>query len=66
MICIISGQTCIRYFPQAACQPAVFRLLAVVHDLELNVPSGTSAKHMLALCSTYYYDLLVLVVDSDL
>ena len=45
---------------QAACQPAVFRLLAVAHVLGRNVPPGTSvtAKHMLALCSTYYYHLL--------
>ena len=61
------GKTCIHYFFRAVCQPAIFRLLAVMHMLGCSVPPGTSvtAKHMLASCSIYYYHQLVLDIDSD-
>ena len=61
------GKTCIIFCSQVVCQPAIFRLLAVMHMLGCSVPPGTSvtAKHMLASCSIYYYHSLGLDIASD-
>ena len=60
------GKTCIHYYFLPAKQPAIFRLLAVMHMLGCSVPPGTSYSKAYACFGIYYYHHLVLDIDSDL